>query len=86
MSVYKKRWKILYNKAGDSVSVLQQLSLSDIRLTIGKARDEGNTTPVAGNVKPWLLQHILEDINKKGKDTLIAEKVVITETKKTQGA
>ena len=81
MPTYDKRWKVKLSKDDGKVSVLYQIGLSDIRNTIGTARSAGNSSPVAGNVKPWLLKHVLELSNNKGIDNPKAHKIVIVDTK-----
>lgn len=81
--IYGKRWKVHYIKKGGAVSILQDIGLADLRATVGTSRDSGDATPIAGNVKPWLLKHILKDVNSPGPGQASrAEKIIITDTKK----
>lgn len=82
-TIYGKRWKVVYSAKGGAVSVLQEVGISDLRATVSEARSGGNATAIAGNAKPWLLKHILKDVNSPGPGKEArAEKVVITDTKK----
>lgn len=59
MSYYRKRWQIRLASCRKPVVVFVPTSLTQIKETVAKFRQAGDASPACGNVRPWLIKHVV---------------------------